>query len=55
MKFVEWTDVGDIIVKLEAEDLRKAIILDDPCEKLKFTDELINLVTEHAYDEDPEE
>ena len=55
MKFVEWTDDGDIIVRIEADDLRKAIFLDDTVEKIKFADEIINLCTEHAYDEEPEE
>lgn len=55
MEFVKWTDDGDLIVKLEADDLRKAIILNDSFEKLKFTNELIKLIIEHAYDEEPEE
>lgn len=55
MKFVEWTENGDIIVKLEADDLRDAICLNNPLAKLNFTDELIKLITEHAYDEEPEE
>lgn len=50
MKFVEWTEDGGIIVKLEADDLRKASELDD-----SIIDDIINLCTEHAYDEKPEE
>lgn len=54
MKFIEWTENGDAVIKLEADDLKKAICLGDPMEKIHFANEIIDLCVEHANDEEPE-